>query len=287
MEQPCRVCNSYRTRKLFEIERDSFKVCNDCTHVFLDITYDDDSIKKLYENYGNERARTYFQGIDSKTRAHIDQFLKRCRDYCRTGSTTLRLMDVGCGTGVLLKRAQQLGFSVEGIEISEPLARDTVEQVGCRVHKDVLSLVPYNDEHFDVVTLYDVIEHLQEPLRDLKLVCDVLKPGGILFILCPNEDALIRRLSKLAFRLSFSKCITPLRVLYYQDHLSYFTRKSLLTLIKQLNLEVACLETRNQELSRLDLSTVQKSLLRILFGVSRCLKDAGGKFVLYARKPFL
>ena len=95
--------------------------------------------QKLYENYGNERARAYFQGVDSKTKANIDQFLKRCRGYCQTGSTTLRLMDVGCGTGVLLKRAQQLGFYVEGIEICEPLARDTVEQVGCRVHKDVLS----------------------------------------------------------------------------------------------------------------------------------------------------
>ena len=285
MEQPCRVCNSPRTRKLFKIERDSFKVCEDCSHVFLDITYDDDSIKKLYENYGYERARTYFEGIDSKTRSHIDHFLKRCGDYCRTGSTTLRLMDVGCGTGVLLKRAQQLGFCVEGIEICEPLARDTAEQVGCRVHKDVLSLVTYTDDHFDVVTLYDVIEHLQEPRRDLKFVYDVLKPGGVLFILCPNEGALIRKLSKLAFHLTFSKFSTPLRVLYYQDHLSYFTRRSLLALIKQLDLEIVGLETKNQELSRLDLSLLQKSLLRVLFFASGCLKDSGGKFVLYARKP--
>ena len=284
MEQPCRVCNSHSSRKLFTIERDSFKVCDDCSHVFLDRTYDDDSIKKLYVNYGNERARIYFQGIDSKTRAHIDQFLKRCRDYCQTGSTPLRLMDVGCGTGVLLNRAQQLGFSVEGIEICEPLAGNTVEQVGCTVHRDVLSLGAYNNEHFDVVTLYDVIEHLQEPLRDLKLVCDVLKPGGVMFVLCPNEDALIRKLSKLAFHLSFSKWITPLRVLYYQDHLSYFTRKSLLTLIKQLDLEIVGLETRNQELSRLDLSPWQKSLLRVLFFISGCFRGIGGKWVLFVRK---
>ena len=285
IKQSCRVCNSHRTRELFTVERDSFKVCDDCTHVFLDITYDDDSIKKLYENYGNERARTYFEGVDSKTRAHIDQFLKRCRDYCRTGSTTLRLMDVGCGTGVLLKRAQQLGFYVEGIEICEPLAKETAEQVGCRVHKDVLSLETYADGHFDVVTLYDVVEHLQEPQRDVKFVYDVLKPGGVLFILCPNEGALIRKLSRLAFHLTFSKVITPLSVLYYQDHLSYFTRRSLLTLIKQLDLEIAGLETRNQELSRLDLSTMQKFLLRVLFFVSKGLKNAQGKFVLYARKP--
>ena len=286
MEQPCRVCKSQRTRKLFKIERDSFRVCGDCTHVFLDITYDDDSIKKLYKNYGNERARTYFQGIDAKTRDHINEFLKRSQNYCRTGSTTLRLIDVGCGTGDLLKGAKQLGFSVEGIEICEPLARVTVNQVGCPVHQEILSRLSYHREHFDVVTLYDVIEHLHEPLRDLKVVYEILKPGGILFILCPNEGALIRRLSRLVFALSFSRCVTPLRLLYYQDHLSYFTRKSMLTLMKQLKFEVVCLETRNQELSRLDLSPLQKSLLRVLFGVSGCLQDGGGKFVLYARKPF-
>ncbi|MDX1779440.1 MAG: methyltransferase domain-containing protein, partial [Thermodesulfobacteriota bacterium] len=133
--------------------------------------------------------------------------------------------------------------------------------------------------------LYDVIEHLQEPRRDLKFVYDVLKPGGILFILCPNEGALIRKLSKLVFHLTFSKFMTPLRVLYYQDHLSYFTRRSLLALIKQLDLEMVGLETRNQELSRLDLSPLQKALLQVLFFASGCLKDSGGKFVLYARKP--
>ena len=46
------------------------------------------------------------------------------------------------------------------------------------------------------------------------------------------------------------------------------------------------METRNQELSRLDLSPFQKSLLRALFFISGCFSDAGGKFVLYARKPF-
>ena len=285
MGQHCRVCNSHRTRELFQIERDYFMVCDDCTHVFLDVTYDDASIKKLYENYGDERARTYFQGIDSETISHIDFFLKRCRGYCLTQNDTLRLLDVGCGTGSLLKRAQKLGFVVEGVEICEPLAMDTADRVGCPVHREVLSRLTLAKDQFDVITLYDVIEHLQEPMKDLRVVYDVLKPGGILFLLCPNEDALIRKLSKLVFTMSFSTCVRPLRLLYYQDHLSYFTRNSLLSLLRQLGLDVVCLETRNQELSRLDLSPFQKSLLRTLFFMSGYFSDAGGKFVLYARKP--
>ena len=158
--------------------------------------------------------------------------------------------------------------------------------MGCTVHEEVLSRVIFDREQFDVITLYDVIEHLQEPVRDLRVVYDALKPGGVLFILCPNEGALIRKLSKLVFNLSLSTCVRPVRLLYYQDHLSYFTRKSLLTMVKQLGLEVLSLETRNQELSRLDLSSFQKSLLRTLFFISGCFSNAGGKFILYARKPF-
>jgi 2-polyprenyl-3-methyl-5-hydroxy-6-metoxy-1,4-benzoquinol methylase len=286
MGQHCRVCNSTSSRELFTIERDRFMVCRDCTHVFLDVSYDDDSIKKLYADYGDERAREYFQGIDWETRANIDLFLKRCQSYCLTPHDTLRLLDVGCGTGTLLKGALKLGFSVEGVEICEPLARDTAEQVGCTVHEEVLSRVTFDREQFDVITLYDVIEHLQEPLRDLRVVYDVLKPGGVLFILCPNEGALIRKLSKLIFTLSLSMCVRPVRLLYYQDHLSYFTRKSLLTMVKELGLEVLSLETRNQELSRLALSPLQKSLLRTLFCISGYFSGAGGKFVVYARRPF-
>ena len=258
--------------------------CCNCTHVFLDVTYDENSIKKLYENYANERGITYFQGIDSETLANIDIYLKSCRKYCLTSTSTLRLMDIGCGTGALLDRAKKLGFAVEGIEICELLAKDTAKRVGCSVHNDLLAHSKISKESFDVITMYDLIEHLQDPISDVKIVYNLLKTGGILFILCPNEHALIRRLSKLAHFLSFHYFDKPMQLLYYQDHLSYFTRKSLVAFLKKLGFEIVFLETRNQELGRLQLSPIFRLGVRLFFHISQYCDNLGGKLIVYARK---
>jgi len=258
--------------------------CCNCTHVFLDGTYDEDSIKKLYENYGGERGIAYFQGIDSEALTNIDMYLKLCRKYCLTKTSTLRLMDIGCGTGALLDRAKKLGFTVEGIEICEPLAKDTAKRVGCSVHNDLLAHFNLAEESFDVITMYDLIEHLQDPVSDVKIIYDLLKTGGILFILCPNEHALIRKLSKLAYFLSCHHFNKPMQIMYYRDHLSYFTRKSLITFLKKFGFEIAFWETRNQELRRLQLSPTFRLLVRLNFHISRYFTNLGGKIIVYARK---
>lgn len=258
--------------------------CCNCTHVFLDSTHDEHSIKKMYETYDSGRGVTYFQGIDSETLDNIDIHLKSCRKYCLTKTTPLRLMDIGCGTGALLDRAKKLGFDVEGIEICEQLSKDTSKQVGCTVHNNFLAHLPFPEESFDVITMYDLIEHLQDPVSDVKIVYNLLKTGGILFILCPNDNALIRKLSKLAYCLSFHYFNKPMQILYYQDHLSYFTRKSLIGLLKNFGFEIVFLETRNQELGRLQLSPIFRLLVRFNFHISRYFANLGGKFVVYARK---
>jgi hypothetical protein len=118
----------------------------------------------------------------------------------------------------------------------------------------------------------------------VKIVYDLLKTGGILFILCPNEDALIRKLSKLAYFLSFHHFDEPMQRLYYQDHLSYFSRESLITFLKQFGFEIVFLETRNQELGRLQLSPIFRLGVRLFFHISRYFTNLGGKLIVYARK---
>ena len=104
--------------------------CRNCSHVFLDIIHDEYSIRKMYESYGTERGLSYLQGIDSETLDNIGIYLKSCQKYCLTNTPTPRLMDIGCGTGELLDRANKLGFAVEGIEICETLARNTSKKIG-------------------------------------------------------------------------------------------------------------------------------------------------------------
>ena len=284
MEQICRVCRSSNLHVLFTINNGRFLRCRGCTHVFLDSTHDDDSMRKLYERYGYEKGKTYFRGINADVLNTIDTYLLSCREYCRTGSSPPRLLDVGCGTGALLSRAQKLGFATEGIELCEPLARKAAVNAGCPVHNTLLSRVSLPEKSFDIITMYDLLEHLPHPAGDMHLISTLLKKGGILFILSPNDNALLRKLSRLFYRASLHLLSRPMELLYYPDHLSYFTPKSMTAFLKRFDFEIVRLQTRNQELSRLELSPLTRRVVRSVFQIADCFSDLGGKLVVYARK---
>ena len=284
MNHICRVCQSPNLHFLFTINSSCFVRCHTCTHVFLDSTYDDDAIKKLYERYGDEKGKTYFQGINANVLNTIDSYLRTCREYCRTGSSPLRLLDIGCGTGALLQRAKKLGFAIEGIEICEPLAKDAARSAGCPVHNTLLTHVALPEDSFDSIVMYDLIEHLQDPVGDMNSIYRLLKKGGILFILTPNDNALLRKISRVLYRASFHLFSKPMERLYYPDHLSYFTPTSISACLKRCGFEIVLLETRNQELSRLELPGISRWGVRAVFHLSEYFSDLGGKLVVYARK---
>ena len=88
-----------------------------------------------------------------------------------------------------------------------------------------------------MITMYDLVEHLADPVGDLCAVHRLLKPGGVLFVLTPNDEALVRRISKALFHLSLGRFDRPMRKLYYPDHLSYFTARSLTELFARTGFE--------------------------------------------------
>jgi SAM-dependent methyltransferase len=132
--------------------------------------------------------------------------------------------------------------------------------------------------------MYDLIEHVPDPANELRLASEALKPGGILFILTPNDDALIRRIARTGYRCTLHGFSRPMRRLYYHHHLSYFTERSLTSLARRSGLEVAAAETRNQELSRLDLSPLERAAARMVFKLAEHRPSMGGKLLLWARK---
>ena len=282
--QPCRGCGSLKSSPLFAVGDNRVLKCERCTHVFLDAVHTPDSIREMYASYDAIGTDQYFSGIDTEVLANFDAYLARCRTNLDTGSDQPRLLDIGCGTGALLKRAQNARFLCEGIETCEPLAEATHRELGCPVHIGLLSQHDFPEHSFDVITMYDLIEHLPDPASDLGKVHKWLKPGGILFALTPNNDALLRRIARMMFRLSFSKIDRPMRVLYYRHHLSYFNTGSLARLVEETGFDVMQLETRNQETSRLILSGPEHLAVRLTFAIADRMPAMGGKLVMWARK---
>jgi 2-polyprenyl-3-methyl-5-hydroxy-6-metoxy-1,4-benzoquinol methylase len=111
-----------------------------------------------------------------------------------------KLLDVGCGSGVFLRRWQNLGWDVNGLEM-DPEAVKTARQViqSDNVFHGTIDDLATN-ERYDVITLIHVIEHLLDPVATLKKCHDLLKPGGSIIISTPNSSGLGARILKKNWR---------------------------------------------------------------------------------------
>ena len=123
----------------------------------------------------------------------------------------------GCASGLFLRRAKDAGWEVEGIEPCEPLARKAQECLGAeaRIHPTTLQTTPLPAGCFDVVTLWDVLEHVANPIAFLRHAGSLLKSGGYLFANVPNLDSVQARVFGRKWPL-----LLP-------EHLNYFNTRSL------------------------------------------------------------
>ncbi|HWV46361.1 MAG TPA: class I SAM-dependent methyltransferase, partial [Nitrospira sp.] len=100
----------------------------------------------------------------------------------------LRLLDVGCSSGALLAVAAKLGFSPSGVEPASKAA-ETAQRTGFDVFCGLLHDASFPDAAFDVITAFELIEHLNDPLLLLNECSRILKPEGILIVNTPNASS--------------------------------------------------------------------------------------------------
>jgi SAM-dependent methyltransferase len=102
-----------------------------------------------------------------------------------------RLLEVGCGTGVFLEEVLRSGrWEAEGIEPHAEAAAYVRKALNIPVHEQLLPDVNLEEGSFDVIVLWNVVEHFYYPMRDLGLAHRLLKPDGLLVFSLPNLESL-------------------------------------------------------------------------------------------------
>jgi 2-polyprenyl-3-methyl-5-hydroxy-6-metoxy-1,4-benzoquinol methylase len=97
----------------------------------------------------------------------------------------IRILDVGCSRGQFVQAAAALGFDAEGVEPAPRIAA-AARASGLKIHQGLLEEQRFAGGSFDVLTLFEVIEHLREPRRLLEECRRVLGPGGVLVVSTGN-----------------------------------------------------------------------------------------------------
>lgn len=98
------------------------------------------------------------------------------------------VLDIGCATGAFLVAMRDLGWQVQGVELSEHAAEYARQVQKLPVHTGTAESAHFAENQFDVVTMWDVLEHVIDPRQTLREVARILKPGGLLVLSLPNPD---------------------------------------------------------------------------------------------------
>jgi SAM-dependent methyltransferase len=183
--------------------------CQQCELGFRASRIDEDDLAHLYADLDVEVYQSELRGRRATANRHLDIV----RRYCSPS----RLLDVGCASGLFLRSAADLGWSVVGVEPSKALSRLAKENLDGRgeVIATTLQTAGLSKSDFDVVTLWDVLEHVPQPGEFLQTAASLLKPSGHLFVNVPDLDSLQARLLRARWPL-----LLP-------EHLNYFNRRSL------------------------------------------------------------
>jgi len=202
------LCESERVEHRFE----DILRCRDCGFMFASVTQFD--AKRTYDEayFSGGIYRDYIEEGPIRTRLFKKKLGLINKYLPRHG----RLLDIGCAAGFFLKLVNDIGYDGYGVEVSEYAARYAQEALRLNVFNGTLRDAHFANDFFEVVTMWDVLEHLPD-FRDVLTECHrVLRTGGILVVETLNAGSLSGRVLGRKWHL-----FAP------PYHLSYFTRDTL------------------------------------------------------------
>lgn len=196
----CNLCgenssNLYlSTYDRFSGEKFELSQCRNCGLIYLNPRPTSDELSKYYpdEYEAYTDINQIIRGTKDQARGNtIAMHLNYIEQFCPTRGNVL---DIGCATGNFLHLAQKRGWQVVGIEIMEKAAKIARQQYHLNVITTDLQNSSLQDSTFNVITLWDVLEHLPDPIDSMKIVHHLLKPEGMVFFSIPNLNSYDRKI---------------------------------------------------------------------------------------------
>ena len=238
----CNLCGADDTVPVVEIHGLHIVRCRRCGLLYVNPRHGEEKLQGIYteqyyEHDGIRNGLEFFGYDDYLTdeqniRITFAKRLKTIERYAKKGA----LLDVGCATGFFLDLARSKGWEVAGTEVSEFSALCAREKFGVDVRLGVLKDLRFDAGKFNVVTMWDVIEHVVDPVGELEEVWRILRDGGLLSLITPDAGSLVAR--ALGNRWEEFRRV--------REHVYFFSRRTMTQMLHKAGFEVLRIESADK-----------------------------------------
>jgi SAM-dependent methyltransferase len=233
----CLICEGNQLYALNAYARHDLVKCANCGFIFIKRIASPEELENHYKVYNYSSRKK----ISPVTIQRYHELLDGFEKYRKHN----RILDVGCGTGWFLEVAKERGWEVFGTEFSEA-AVSLCQEYGLNVVQGALHEELFEKQSFDVITSFEVIEHIDNPLQDVQIISSLLRKGGLFYCTTPNFNGLLRYIYKADYS-----------IINYPEHLSYYTPKTFDFLMNKHGLVKQKLFTTGISVSRMKRSKKQ------------------------------
>lgn len=186
----CPICRQ-RSREVDVWTKNSFRYvrCANCGLIYINPQLSDESVAHIYSNVLYDQKSERLDLLLPTLNNYKSRLLKKFEKFRKSNY----LLDVGCFKGFFLYSASRREWKPLGTEVSQPAICFAKTQLGQRIQRgNLLDMPGLGRYKFDIVTFFDVIEHLSQPDLYAKKVHELLREGGLLYLETPNFNALPR-----------------------------------------------------------------------------------------------
>ncbi|MBI4358118.1 MAG: class I SAM-dependent methyltransferase [Candidatus Omnitrophica bacterium] len=207
--------------------------CHKCGLVFLESLDSREELDKEEASYwaNEEQKRIYFQ--ETVQKVFLKEFKARLDVLEKWVGRSGRLLDVGCGVGHFLAVARTRGWNARGLDISRGAREAAGEGYGLDVQVNTLENAHFQAGEFDVITLWDVIEHIRRPVENLRAGNRLLRRGGIIAMKTPNEAGLFKQMALTLYKTLGDRGAFLLKYVYYIPHYFSYSQKTMNLLLER------------------------------------------------------
>jgi 2-polyprenyl-3-methyl-5-hydroxy-6-metoxy-1,4-benzoquinol methylase/rubredoxin len=226
-KRTCPVCGSKNELEIFFKEGGRYVKCKDCTMVYLNPVFKDFAITEYYESNHSEQSEVVESDTDN---FYVNIYNNGLDDIQSVSEKISTILDVGCSSGSFLDLAKKRDLKTYGVELNKT-EYEFAKKKGHAVHNELLQNISFK-EKFDVVTLWDVFEHLIDGEFYLNEIKKILNTNGKIFLQIPSSDSLAAKILR-------EKC----NMYDGLEHVNLYGVKTIKMLAEKCNFEVLSLKT--------------------------------------------